>query len=272
MVVLSGVSVRLPKTVSVCRDLGNESRVFDLLIGADSIHSAVREQLWGKQAVDFTGNMAWRLLVPAPVIEGLVAPNATVWWGPKKHIVHYLVNSGRQVNCVCVVETNAWHPESWIEPGSLAELKADFAGWHDTIQALLARADESSLFKWGLFDRAPMQAWGQGRVSLLGDACHPTLPFMAQGAAMAIEDAAVLARCLASLARTSKVRYRARVEALRRQRTQMCSAARGAMRRSFICLASRHGCVIAQQRLGAHHGQTVSLQPFECGATGQHES
>jgi salicylate hydroxylase len=229
------ISAFTQDSVGVSLDLGNESRVFDLLIGADGIHSAVREQLWGEQAADFTGNMAWRLLVPLNRLpEGLVAPNATVWWGPGKHFVHYLVNSGRQVNCVCVVETGAWHPESWVEPGSLAELQADFAGWHDTIQALLARADESSLFKWGLFDRAPMQAWGQGRVSLLGDACHPTLPFMAQGAAMAIEDAAVLARCLSAGSEneqdcaTTLLRY----EALRRQRT--ADVQRGSRRNATI--------------------------------------
>ena len=183
----AAVSVNLPDVV----------RRFDLLIGADGIHSAVREQLWGEQPADFTGNMAWRLLVPVCQLPtGLIAPNATVWWGQGKHFVHYLVNGGRQVNCVCVVETSAWHAESWVEPGSLGQLRADFAGWHNTIQQLLERADESSLFKWGLFDRAPMQVWGRGRVSLLGDACHPTLPFLAQGAAMAIEDAAVLARCL----------------------------------------------------------------------------
>ena len=229
------ISAFTEESTGVLVDLGNESQTFDLLIGTDGIHSAVREQLWGEQAADFTGNMAWRLLVPVNRLpEGLVAPNATVWWGPGKHFVHYLVNSGRQVNCVCVVETNAWHPESWVEPGSLAELKADFAGWHDPIQALLARADESSLFKWGLFDRAPMQAWGQGRVSLLGDACHPTLPFMAQGAAMAIEDAAVLARCLSADSEneqdcaTTLLRY----EALRRQRT--ADVQRGSRRNATI--------------------------------------
>ncbi|MBL6814717.1 MAG: FAD-dependent monooxygenase [Pseudomonadales bacterium] len=211
-------------SAGVLIDLGDDSRTFDLLIGADGIHSSVREQLWGEHGADFTGNMAWRLLVAVDQLpEGLIAPNATVWWGPGKHFVHYLVNGGRQVNCVCVVETNAWHPESWIESGSLAELQADVAGWHDSIQALLACADESSLFKWGLFDRAPMPRWGQGRVSLLGDACHPTLPFMAQGAAMAIEDAAVLARCLSAGSETGSETDSAtalqRYEDLRRQRT-----------------------------------------------------
>ena len=177
--------------------LGETRRDFDVLIGADGIHSSTRETLWGEQTANFTGNMAWRMLVPIERLPaGLMAPNATVWWGPGKHFVHYLVSSGRQVNCVCVVETSTWHSESWVEAGSLQELQADFAGWHDTIQQLLLQADEASLYKWGLFDRSPMQAWGHGRVSLLGDACHPTLPFMAQGTAMAIEDAAVLTGCL----------------------------------------------------------------------------
>ena len=193
------VSTFKQDSTGVSVDLGDESRVFDALIGADGIHSAVREHLWGDERPDFTGNIAWRMLVPVSVLpEGLIAPNATVWWGPGKHFVHYLVNAGRQVNCVCVVETQAWHPESWIEPGSLDELKADFSGWHPTIQQLLGWADKSSLYKWGLFDRPPMQSWGQSKVSLLGDACHPTLPFMAQGAAMAIEDAAVLTNTLES--------------------------------------------------------------------------
>lgn len=172
---------------------------FDVLIGADGIHSAVRAHLWGPQQADFTGNVAWRMLVPSQgLTDGLIEPSATVWWGPGKHFVHYFVNGGRFVNCVCVVEKSAWQSESWVERGSLTELQADFRGWHPTIQQLLEQADEESLFKWGLFDRAPMSAWGVNRVSLLGDACHPTLPFMAQGAAMAIEDAAVLTNCLSS--------------------------------------------------------------------------
>lgn len=169
----------------------------DVMIGADGIHSNTRAALWGEQQADFTGNVAWRVLVPVERLpEELVQPKVSVWWGPGKHFVHYLVSAGRYVNCVCVVEKPVWHAESWTEPGSLAELKADFRGWHESLQALLNGADEATLFQWGLFDRPPMQAWGQGRISLLGDACHPTLPFMAQGAAMAIEDAAILTNCL----------------------------------------------------------------------------
>ena len=190
----------------------------DALIGADGIHSAVRAQLFGGDAPRFTGNLAWRALVPAERLPtGLVRPMATAWWGPHKHFVHYYLRSGALVNCVCVVEKTGWEVESWTERGEFDELKSDFAGWHEDIQALIDNMDRNSLYKWALHDRAPMARWGEGVVTLLGDACHPTLPFMAQGAAMAIEDAAVLAGCLAAEdAVTSGLR---RYEDLRRQRT-----------------------------------------------------
>ena len=169
----------------------------DVLIGADGIHSVVRAGLWGDEQPRFTGNVAWRALVPVERLEqGRIRPMSTAWWGPGKHFVHYYVRGGTLVNCVCVVEKSGWEVESWTSRGAYDELKSDFAGWHDDIQMLIDRADRDSLYKWALFDRPPMSAWGRGQVSLLGDACHPTLPFMAQGAAMAIEDAAVLAGCL----------------------------------------------------------------------------
>ncbi|MGI9322952.1 MAG: FAD-dependent monooxygenase, partial [Pseudomonadales bacterium] len=191
----------------------------DLLLGADGIHSTVSQQLWGASQPSFTGNIAWRALVPAASLpSGLVRPVTSVWWGPGRHLVHYYVRRGELVNCVGVVEKQGWQVESWTEPGDLAELTADFAGWHSDIQCLLQEVDQSSLYKWALFDRKPMDNWGQGRVTLLGDACHSTLPFMAQGAAMAIEDAAVLAACLeqGSDVATALQGY----EALRRTRTR----------------------------------------------------
>ncbi len=169
----------------------------EILIGADGIRSVVREALFGPERATFTGNIAWRMLIPVEELPaGLLPPVAGVWWGPGRHFVHYFVRRGELVNCVCVVEQRGWTVESWTEPGSPDELRAAFVGWHPTIQSLVSAARPGSLFKWALFDRPPMSAWSRGRMTLLGDACHPTLPFMAQGAAMAIEDGAVLAQCL----------------------------------------------------------------------------
>ena len=169
----------------------------DALIGADGIHSAVRAGLFGPEAATFTGNVAWRALVPVTRLPaGLIPPAATVWWGPRGHFVCYYVRGGELVNCVCVREKQGWEVESWTERGEYDELKGDFAGWNDAVQTLIDNADRDALYKWALHDRPPMPRWGNGAVTLLGDACHPTLPFMAQGAAMAIEDGAVLAACL----------------------------------------------------------------------------
>lgn len=190
----------------------------DLLVGADGIHSLVRSRLWGDEQPNFTGNIAWRALVPVEELPAnLIKPVSSVWWGPGKHFVHYYVRSGEMVNCVCVVEKDGWVIESWTERGDYEELKSDFRGWHQSIQTLIDAADRESLYKWALYDRPPMTAWSRGRVTLLGDACHPTLPFMAQGAAMAIEDGAALDACLQPGVAIPQAL--ARYENLRRERT-----------------------------------------------------
>lgn len=164
------------------------------LVGADGIHSSVRETLFGKDAPRFTGNVAWRLLVPTENLPvGLIPPHATVWTGPKGHAVTYYVRGGELVNFVGVVEREDWQVEGWLESGDISELKRDFAPLCSTIHQLIDAADETTCFKWALFDRDPLPSWSKGRATLLGDACHPMLPFMAQGACMAIEDAWVLA-------------------------------------------------------------------------------
>ena len=190
----------------------------EVLIGADGIHSAIRAGLWGDDHSRFTGCIAWRALVPTDRLpKGLIRPVATAWWGPGKHFVHYYVRRGELVNCVGVVEKTGWEIESWTERGDHAEFAADFAGWHESIRRLIDNADTNSLFKWALHDREPMPRWGEDRVTLMGDACHPTLPFMAQGAAMAIEDGAVLAGCLADDSDVPAALQR--YERLRRDRT-----------------------------------------------------
>jgi len=169
----------------------------DLIVGADGIHSAVRDALWGKTAARFTGHMCWRALVPvAQHPLPFVSPDASFWMGPKAHIVTYYVKGGAAVNIVAVNESADWVAESWTEPSTREELLAAYQGWHRNIIDLFERVDSAQTFKWGLFDRDPMDRWSQGRVTLLGDAAHPMLPFLSQGAAMAIEDGYVLAAAL----------------------------------------------------------------------------
>ncbi len=170
-------------------------RRFDVLVGCDGIHSTVRHHLFGSESARFTGQLAWRALVPVQRIDQSAVPRAaTVWLGPNHHFVHYYVASGELLNLVGVVETEREGAESWRLEGDISEFRADFEGWHPHVTMLIDAA--THCHQWGLYDRAPMQAWGRGRITLLGDACHPMLPFLAQGAAMAIEDAWVLSRCL----------------------------------------------------------------------------
>jgi salicylate hydroxylase len=165
----------------------------DILIGADGIHSVVREGVAGKDEPVFTGMMAWRACVPLIAGEE-VAPVASVWMGRGRHLVTYPLHHRGVMNLVGVVERGDWQEESWTAPGTAELLRADFGGWHPSLDALLARAEAP--WRWALYERKPLSVWSAGRVALLGDACHAMPPFLAQGAAMALEDAVVLARCL----------------------------------------------------------------------------
>jgi salicylate hydroxylase len=167
----------------------------DVVVGADGIHSVVRGALFEDSAPLYTGNICWRALVPFDTPDfDLVLPTSSMWFGPKGHVVTYYVRGSSMVNIVAVHETDSWQSESWTTPSSREELCATYADWHPRLRRLLERTGD--IFKWGLFDRDPMATWTVGRVTLLGDAAHPMLPFLSQGAAMAIEDGYVLARAL----------------------------------------------------------------------------
>ena len=172
---------------------GGETLTGDLVIGADGFRSAMRAGINGAEAPNFSGQIAWRGIIPvARLPEGLVAPNATVWAGPGRHLVTYLLRGGSLVNFVAVEERPAWIAEGWSAKGDPDELRKGFAGWHGDVTQLLDHVDET--FLWGLFGRSEQVRWVDGPVVLIGDAAHPMLPFMAQGAAMALEDVAVLVR------------------------------------------------------------------------------
>ena len=170
----------------------------DLLIGADGVRSAVRALLWEATAPRFTGQVAYRFMMPGDVAAPFLqeAGRAAVFQGPGRVFNRYTLREGAIVNCVGITRSDAWAGEGWSTPATVAEMLALYEGWHPDVTALIARAPAEHLIKWALFDRPPLAEWRRGRVALLGDAAHPMLPFLGLGAAMAIEDAMVLARAL----------------------------------------------------------------------------
>jgi salicylate hydroxylase len=191
--------------------------VADVLIGADGIRSLVRAALAADEPARFSGLCAFRCLVPAAQAPAMaLRPVQTLWLGPGRHLVHYPIAAGRFVNIVAIVPALDWLRESWTDEGRVADMQAAFVGWDDSLQQLLSAASDTR--RWALYDRTPLPRWSTGCVSLLGDAAHPMLPFFAQGAAQAVEDAAVLASCLSGAGPGSVSQALQRYEARRRPR------------------------------------------------------
>lgn len=187
------------------------------VIGADGIHSTVRVCLFGPSKPIFTGCVAWRGLISMeklpPHLSDLVGTN---WLGPHGNVLHYPVRRGEIMNFVSMTERNDWQVESWSTVGTREELRNDFSNWHEDVQTMIDQIEIP--YKWAMMIRDPMPAWSKGRITLLGDACHPTLPFLGQGGVMSIEDGYVLAACLDKYFKTPSIAL-ARYEDIRKDRT-----------------------------------------------------
>ncbi len=167
----------------------------DIVVGADGIHSTVRNAIMGAESPRFSGHVAYRGLVPADRVAHLALEiAATVWWGPDHHFVQYYVGAGARYHNWVALTPGEWRVESWTAKGEIADALKEFEGWHPQIHAIISAAETTN--RWALYDRDPLPRWTVGRVTLIGDAAHPMLPYMAQGAVQSIEDAAVLAKCL----------------------------------------------------------------------------
>jgi salicylate hydroxylase len=200
-----------------------EQTTAKLVIGADGLHSVVRDNLFGAAKPQFCGIVAWRGVVPIERVPPGIAWNiGTNWIGPGGHSVHYPLRAGTLLNVVGLRERTDWTVEGWNVPGTIEEMLNDFRGWHGDLHALFRCIDVP--YKWALALRPVMATWSKGRCTLLGDACHPMVPFLAQGATMALEDGFVLARAIEKYPHDHETAF-ARYEAARRARANNVVAA-----------------------------------------------
>ncbi|MCT7376681.1 FAD-dependent monooxygenase [Chelativorans salis] len=197
----------------------------DAVIGADGVHSLVRDIIVGPDAPLHKGRIAYRAVLEASLMDGEIAPSRTKWWGPDRHIVIYYTTPNRShlYFVTSVPEDAKWMTkESWSAKGDVEELRAAYAGFHPEVQMVLNAC--SDCHKWAILEREPLPHWSDGRVVLLGDACHPMTPYMAQGAATSIEDAAILARCISAVEGDDIERAFRNYEANRKPRTSRIQA------------------------------------------------
>jgi 6-hydroxynicotinate 3-monooxygenase len=192
----------------------------DAVIGADGVHSVVREFMLGKERPRFTGRVAYRTVFPTSRLDNVQPYPCVKWWGPDRHIVSYFVNPRRdELYFVTSTPEPDFDVESWSAKGDLQTLRAAYDTFHPQVRAILAACPD--VHKWALVERDPLPRWVEGNVALLGDACHPMTPYMAQGASTSIEDGAVLSRCLAGVERDGLHAALLRYEATRKPRTSL---------------------------------------------------
>ncbi len=189
----------------------------DAVIGADGIHSVIRDFVTAQEEPRFSGLCAFRCLVPAERAPEMALRSVhTLWLGPGRHFVHYPISAGRLINIVAIVPAGDWRSEFWTADGEISDLTREFERWDERVHQLIVSATQTK--RWALFDRAPLEQWTAGRVALLGDAAHAMLPFLAQGAAQGVEDAVTLADCLKSAASDTIETALKRYQELRRPR------------------------------------------------------
>ena len=195
-----------------------ETAEADAVIGADGVHSVVREFMFGKEQPRFSGRVAYRTVFPTSLLGGMTPDACVKWWGPDRHLVSYYVNPRRdELYFVTSTPEPDFNVESWSAKGDLTMLRAAYDDFHPRVRALLAACPD--VHKWALVERDPLPAWVEGNVALLGDACHPMTPYMAQGASTSIEDGAILSRCLDGVDRDGLHAALLRYEATRKPRT-----------------------------------------------------
>lgn len=198
----------------------------DIMIAADGVHSIVRDHVSGPSEQTFTGRVAYRTTFPASLMNGREIEGSTKWMAEDRHIVIYYLNENHdEIYFVTSTPEPAYDVESWSTKGDMDELRAAYSGFHEEVRAVMEACP--SAHKWALVTRKPLPTWHKGRVALLGDACHPMTPYMAQGAGMAIEDAAILARCLNGIRPEGVSDAFAQYEAIRKPRASWVQASSG---------------------------------------------
>jgi salicylate hydroxylase len=226
----------------------------DVIVGADGIHSAVRTSLFGPDAPQFTGRICYRSVIPVAELPARkLEPYEGLWLGPRGTLVVYGVRRGELVNIVAHYEDASYQHESWIAECDRAEIVERYREWHSSLQEIFAAGEV--WYKWALYDRDPVPAWTSGRTTILGDAAHPMLPYLGQGAGQAIEDGCVLAAALDKMADdpSSALQLYERSRRPRASRVVLTSRSRGDDNHlvSPIAALKRDMAIAVRRRLGA---------------------